>query len=76
LEIEAAGASQKKPENRALERRQAEVKDRRREQDLRDAATPKTGSQQGQTADLLATLEKRPGGLSAAEKARPDWRAV
>jgi hypothetical protein len=72
-EIEAAAASQKKPENQTLERRQAEVKDRRREQDLRDAATPKAGSPEAQTAARLATLEKRLADLAAAEKGQPAW---
>lgn len=72
-EIEAAAASQKKPENQAQERRQAEIKDRRREQDLKDAATPKAGSPQAATAENLAALEKRLAGLSAAERMQPAW---
>lgn len=72
-EIEAAAASQKKPENQALERRQAEVRDRRREQDLKDATLPKSGSSQAQTAERLAALEKRLAGLGAEEKVEPAW---
>jgi hypothetical protein len=72
-EIEAAAASQKKPENQALERRQAEARDRRRDQDLRDATLPKAGSAQARTAELLAAYEKRLAGLSAAERTQPAW---
>jgi hypothetical protein len=72
-EIEAAAASQKKPENQAMERRHAEAIDRRREQDLEKAATPKPGSPQAQTADRLAALEAWLAGLSAAEKTTPAW---
>ncbi len=75
-EIEAAAASQKKPENQALERRQAEAKDRRREQDLRVAAMPKAGSPQAGTAETLAIIEKRLGGLSPAERMQPAWIKV
>jgi hypothetical protein len=72
-EIEAAAASQKKPENQALERRQAEVKDHRREKDLREATLPKAGSPQAATAELLAGYEKELAGLSAQEGAQPAW---
>lgn len=72
-EIEAAAASQKKPENQAQERRLAEIRDRRREQDLQDAATPKKGSPQAVTADDLAALEKRRAGLTAADRTQPAW---
>lgn len=72
-EIEAAAASQKRPENQAQERRQAEVKDRRREKDLQDAAMPKAGSPQAATAENLAALEKRLADLSGAERMLPAW---
>lgn len=72
-EIEAAAASQKKPENQALERRQAEVKDRRREQDLREATLPKVGSPQALTAELLAGYEKQLAMLSPTERTQPAW---
>jgi hypothetical protein len=72
-EIEAAAASQRKPENQAQARRQAEAIDRRREQDLREAVTQKPGSPQGQTAALLASLERRLEGLSATERTQPAW---
>jgi hypothetical protein len=72
-EIEAAAASQKKPENQAIERRQAEAKDRRREQDLRDAASPKAGSPEAATGERLAALEARLAGLAAADRAQPAW---
>jgi hypothetical protein len=72
-EIEAAAASQKKPENQAQERRHAEARDRRREQDLKDAAMPKAGTPQAATAEHLAALEKRLAGLSAPERMQPAW---
>lgn len=72
-EIEAAAASQKKPENQEQERRHAEARDRRREQDLKEAAMPKAGSPQAATAENLASLEKRLAGLSAAERAQAAW---
>ena len=75
-EIEAAAASQKKPENQALERRQAEARDRRRENDLKAAAMPKAGSPQAATADTLASLEKWLAGLSAGERTQPAWIKV
>jgi hypothetical protein len=72
-EIEDVAATQKKPENQAQERRQAEAKDRRREQDLRDATLPKAGSVQARTAEILAAYEKQLAGLSAAERTQPAW---
>ena len=75
-EIEAAAASQKKPENQALERRQAEARDRRREEDLKAAAMPKAGNPQAATADTLAALEKQLAGLSAVERTQPAWIKV
>lgn len=72
-EIEAAAASQKKLDNQALERRQAEARDRRREQDLKEATTPRVGSPQAQTAERLAALETRLAGLSPAERTRAAW---
>ena len=72
-EIEAAAASQKKPENQALARRQAEIKDQRREQDLKEAAKPKPGSSQARTAEMLRDLEKRLAELEPAERSQPAW---
>ena len=72
-EIETAAASQKRPENQALERRNAETRDQRREQDLRDAAMPKPGSREAGTAGLLRAYEERHAALSAAERTLPAW---
>ena len=72
-EIEEAAASQKKPENQELARRQALAIDRRREQDLKAAATPKPGSPEARTLERLAQLESRLASLSPAERGRPAW---
>jgi hypothetical protein len=73
-EIEAAAASQKKPENQAIARRHAEAIDRRREQDRRDATLPpKPGSPRSLTAELLASNERRLAALSPAERTQPAW---
>ncbi len=72
-EIEAAAASQKKPENQALERRHAQAVDARREQDLKAAAIPRPGSPEASTRERLAQLEARLAALTPEQRRRPAW---
>ena len=69
--IEEAAASQTKPENQALERRQAEAIDRRREQDLKAAAAPKPGSPAARTIERLTQLESRLASKSPEGRPQP-----
>jgi hypothetical protein len=71
--IEGAAASQKKPENQELERRQAVAIDQRREQDLKAAATPKPGSPAARTIERLSQLESRLASMSPDERRQPAW---
>jgi len=71
--IEEAAASQTKPENQALARRQAEAIDRRREQDLKTAATPKPGSPEARTIERLTQLESRLAAMTPEERRQPAW---
>lgn len=72
-EIEEAAASQKKPENQELARRQAQAIDRRRERDLEAATMPKAGSPQARTAERMTQLEARLAAMSAEQRGRPAW---
>lgn len=71
--IAEAEASQKRPENQALARRQAEAIDRRREQDLKADTLPKPNSPQAQTAARLAELEARLAAMTPEQRRRPAW---
>jgi len=71
--IEEAAASQKKPENQELERRQATAIDQRRERDLKAAATPKPDSPAARTIERLAQLESRLASMSPDERRQPAW---
>lgn len=71
--IEEAAASQRKPENQALARRQAEAIDRRREKDLQDALAPKPGSPQALTMQRAAQLEARLSAMTPEERRAPAW---
>ena len=72
-EIEAAAASQKKPENQESVRRQEEAKDRRREQDLKAATVLKPGGPEARTKERLAELEARLASLTPEQRRQPAW---
>jgi hypothetical protein len=71
--IDEAAASQQKPENQALVRRQAEAIDRRREQDLKAAIVPKPGGPQARTAQHVTELEARLAAMTPEERRKPAW---
>jgi len=71
--IEEAAASQKKPENQELERRQAIAIDQRRERDLKAAASPTPDSPAARTLERLAQLESRLASMSPEERRQPAW---
>lgn len=71
--IEDAAASQQKPENQTLARRQAEAIDRRHEQDLKAAMTPKPDSPQARTAARVTDLEAQLAAMTPEQRRQPAW---